>query len=209
MREEVGLAPEHVPEGGTAAAVDAIGGDDAEMQRGWHVEVDVKLVDLGAILGCVDVELDEAGHGFFAGGFSDAQVGRLAAERTDAAGLEAQAVEPALFGPDLAEPLGRKRGLDPAREEELSQRALDPELVERGLGGLHVAVMHLRRCHADLAGLAGLGGEGAFEYGVRGAVIAIHVRRRKRELGADALEAVPEGVFVQPAWRSRIIAGAE
>ena len=209
VREEVGPAAEHVAEGGSGAAVDDVGSHDAEVQRRRHVQVDVELVDLGAVFWRVDVELDEAGHGLFAGRLADAQVSGLAAGRADAAGLEAQAIEAALFGPDLAEPLGREGDLDASRKEQLTQRALDAEAIKGRLGGLKVAVMHLGGRHADLAGLAGLRGEGAFEHRVGGAVVAIHVRGRKRELGTDAFEAVPEGVFVQAAGSRRIIPSAE
>ena len=178
MREEVGPAAEYVAEGGTGPTVNALGSDHAEVQRRGHVEVYVELVDLRAVLGRVDVEFDEAGHGFFAGRLADAQVSWLAAGRTNPAGLEAQAIESALLGADLTEPLRRKGGLDPAGEEELSQRPFDAEAVEGRLGGFHVAIMHLGRRHADLAGFARLGGEGAVKDRVGGAVIAIHVRRR-------------------------------
>ena len=207
--EEIGPAAEHVAEGRAAAAVDAFGGHYAEVQRRGHVEVDVELVDLRTVFRGVDVELDETGDGLFAGGLADTQVRGLAAGRADAAGLEAQAIEPAVFWPDLAEPLGRKRGLDAAWEEQLAERSLDAEAIKGLLGRLHVAVMHLGRGLADLAGFAGLRGEGALEYRIGGTVVAIHVRRRKRELGADAFEAVPEGIFVQSAGSRRIVAGAE
>ena len=177
VREEVGPAAEYVAEGGTGPAVDALGGDYAEVQRRGHVDVDVELVDLGAVLGRVDVEFDEAGHGLFAGRLTDAQVGRLAAGRTNAAGLEAQAIESALLGADLSKPLGRKGGLDPTGEEELSERPLDAKAVQRHLSGLQVAVMHLSRGFADLAGVARLGGEGTIQHDVGGAVIPVHVRR--------------------------------
>ena len=209
VREEVGPAAEYIAEGGTGPTVNPLGGDHAEVQRCGHIEVHVELVDLRAILGRIDVEFDEAGHGLFAGGLADAQVSWLAAGRTNAAGLEAQAIESALLGADLTEPLRRKGSLDPAGEEELSERSLDAEAIQRHLGGLQIAVMHLSRRHAYLAGVAGFGGESPVEHRVGGAVIPVHVRRREGEGGADAIEAVPERIFVQAARDGGIVAHTE
>ena len=41
----------------------------------------------------------------------------LTTERADAASLEAQAVQAALFGADIAKPLRCERGFDPTGEE--------------------------------------------------------------------------------------------
>ena len=207
--EEIAGAAEDVAEGRAGPAVDDIGGHHAEVQLRRHVEIDIELVHFGAVLGRVDVEFDEAGDGLFAGRLTDAEVRRLAADGADAAGFQAETIEAAVFRSELAEPLGGQGGLDAAGEEQLTERALDAELIQRRLGFLQVAIMHLAGGLAHLAGFGGGRREGAVEHGFGGAVVAIHVRRRKREGRADALEAMPEGVFVQAARDGGVVAGAE
>ena len=131
MREDIGgAAGQGIAEGGTGSAVHAFCGHDGEVEARRHIEEDLELVDFRAVFRCVDIEFNEAGHGFFAGLFADAQMGRLAAQWTNAAGLDAHAVEPAVFRASFAEPLRGEGRRDASRVEEVAQWALDAESIQ-------------------------------------------------------------------------------
>ena len=158
VRENVGgSVGKAVAEGGSGSPIDAVGGHDGPVQRRRHVEIHLELIDLRAVLGGGDIELDESSHGFLAGGFADAQVGRLAAEWADAAGLDAQAIEPAVFRAGFSEPLGRQRGFDLTREDEVAHGALDAEFLQSLRHALAAAAAHFQCGLTNLAGLAGRG----------------------------------------------------
>ena len=96
--------------------------------------------------------------------------------------------------------------LDSAGEQEITQRALDAEPIQRLLLFLPAAVTQLGGRLADLASLAGRGGESAVEHDVRRAVIAVHMRRRERKLRPDAFKPVPQACLrsIPPVWPDRI-----
>ena len=81
-----------VAEGGTLSTVDHIGGNYRKLQSNRHLEEQFELIDLGTVLGCRDIEFDEAIYGILTGLFADAQVGRLAAGRAGTTGLETKFV---------------------------------------------------------------------------------------------------------------------
>ena len=98
---------ERVAEGRAPSPVDHVRGDHGKVQSRVGISKNTSnLIDLRTVLGCRDVEFDQALHGLLTSTLADAQVGRLATGRTDAAGLEAKFVEPAVFRARLAEPIG-------------------------------------------------------------------------------------------------------
>ena len=107
MREEISVsAGERVAKGRAPSPVDHVRGDHGKVQPRWHFQNHLHLIDLRTVFGCRDVEFNQALHGLLTGTLADAQVGRLAAGRTDAAGLQAKFVEPAVFRARLAKPIG-------------------------------------------------------------------------------------------------------
>ena len=115
MRENVAApAGERIAEGSAAPSVHDIGGHHGEMQVGRHLEKHLELINLRTVLRRRDVKFDQSLHSLLTGLLADAEVGRLAAGRADAAGLKRELVETAVLRPRLAKPVGLKAraGLD-------------------------------------------------------------------------------------------------
>ena len=86
---------------------------------------------LRAVLGSRDVKLDEPIDSLFTGPLADAEVRRLATNRPSAARLNADFVEPTVLRPDLPKPVRRKRVVNAAGIEQITQRPYDAEPVQR------------------------------------------------------------------------------
>ena len=209
MREDVAAAVEGVAEGCTGPTINDIGRDDAKVERHWHFQKHFELMHLRAVLGSRDVEIDEAIDSLFAGPLADAEVRRLAADRTNAARLNADFVKPAVLRTAVAKPVRRQRLMHVAGIKQMPQRALDTEPVHHFLLSLPAVVTQLGSGLANLASLARRNRKGTIQYEPRRAVVAINMGRRKRQLGPNPLEAVPQRVFVQFARFGRIVAHAE
>ena len=208
--EKVGLpARERSSEGPAAPAVDPVGGNHREMEVGRHFQKDLELINLRLVFRCREVEFDEAVHGFLAGSFADTQVSRLTSGRADSAGLEAHFVESAVLWPRLPKPVLLECDLDPAGEHQGAKWSFDTETVQGFLLFLPATVAQIGGCLADFSGFAGRGGKGTIEDEIRRAVVAIHVRWRERELRADTLKSMPQGILIQLPWLRRIIAHPE
>ena len=82
-------------------------------------------------------------------------------------------------------------------EQQVTQRPLDAETGNRLHLGLPAGVTQLRSGLADFLGLYAGHWEGSVEHDPRRAIVAIHMRRRERQLRTDALKTVPERVFIQ------------
>ncbi len=169
-------AAESAAEGRALAAVHHIRGHHAEVQRCGHFEKHLELIHLGFVFRRGDVELHHAIHRFFTRALADAQMGGLSAERADAAGLDAKLVKPAVLRPDLTEPVGRERILSVARKQQVTQRPLDAEAVQRRLLVLAAIVADVGGGLVDFARLGrGGNGKGAVQHQFRRAVVAIHM----------------------------------
>src|SRR6185369_11349148 len=152
---------------------------------------------LWAVLGGRDVKLDEPIDSLFTGPLADAEVRRLATNRPSAARLNADFVEPAVLRPDLPKPVRRKRMIHVARIQQMSQRSLDAEPVQRLLLILAAAVTQLGSRLANLASITRSHRKGPVQHEPRRAVIPIDMRRRERQLRPNPLEPMPQRVFVQ------------
>ena len=209
VREHVTTAAERIAESRALSPVHHIRGHHAKIQRGGHLKKHLKFIHLRLILRRGDVELDEPVHRFLARALADAQMSRLTTNRTNAAGLDAKLVEPAMLRPSLPEPVRRECVLDRAREKQPSQRLLDAKPIQHRLLILATAVAQFRRCLAQFACVARRIRKRTIQHQFRRAVVAIHMRRRERKLRADALKAMPAGVFIQFARLRGIVAHTE
>ena len=88
----------------------------------------------------MNVKLDERIHRFLTRALANAQVSHLPAGWAYATGLNAHFVEPTLLRPRISKPVGKKRVLDISGKEEVTQRPLDSEAVQRGLLLLSAAI---------------------------------------------------------------------
>ena len=195
---------------------DLVGCFHAEAQTCRQIEIHLRFIDLGVVFRGGDIQAEKPdGHPAFS--FcrdADGQVRRLAARRADAAGLDTDFVETAMFRTDaFSEPPGGKgrRPIDRvgARVDEAAQGPRDAEAIQYLLLPLPAIGKQLLRGLADFARLDARRGEGAIQHDARRAVITIHVRWRKRQLRPDAFEAVPAGVFVELSLLGGIIAHAQ
>ena len=196
-------------------AANLVGCFQAEAQVCRQIEIQLRFIDLGVVFRGSDIQAEEPGGqpAFTLCRDADGQVRRLAVRRADAAGLDADFIETAMFRTDaFSEPPGgegrRSVARVGARVDETAQRARDAEAIQYLLLPLPAIREQLLRGLADFAWLDGRG-EGAIQDDARRAVITIHVRWRKRQLRPDAFEAVPAGVFVELSLLGGIIAYAE
>ena len=198
------------------------------MQIHRHFEKHLEFINLRTVFRSGDVEFDNAFHVCTTGSFADAEVGGLTTFRTDSAGLKAKSVETTVLRTQysilanlpcrpgatvyimshpshpliITKPVWLERGLHSARKMEVTQRPFDSEFFQQFLLHLPATVAQLCRRLANLACLARGGWKSAVEHHLCRAVVAIHVRRRKRKLRADALIPVPERVLIQfPRFR--------
>ena len=153
VREEMTAAAQRIAEGGASSSIDHIRRHDAEVERHGHLEKHLELIHLRTVLGSREVKLNEAIDGLLAGPLPDAQMRRLAAERTNPAGLETHAIKPAVLRPRLSKPVGRERLLDITGVEEITQRPLDAKAIQHFLLGLPAVVTQFGSGLADLASL--------------------------------------------------------
>ena len=100
------------------------------MQCFRHLKEHFKLINLRAVLRSCDVKFDEPIDGILAGLFADAQVGRLATGRTNAAGLKAEFVETTVLRPGPSQPVIREGGLNASGEEKVTEWSFDAEAVQ-------------------------------------------------------------------------------
>ena len=79
-----------------------IAGLQVEAQPHRHLEGQLRLIDLGTVLRCSNINTDEPGcdRVFTFSRNADAQVCRLAPWRANSAGLDADFIEPAVFRTD-------------------------------------------------------------------------------------------------------------
>ena len=191
-------------------------GFQAEAQGCRQIEIQLRFIDLGVVFRGSDIHAEEPSGqpAFTLCRDADRQVRRLAAGRADAAALDADFIETAMFRTDaFSEPPSgegnRSVARVSARVDEATQRARDAEAVQYRLLPLPAIGKQLLCGLADFARLDARRGEGAIEHDARRTVIAVHVRRRKRKFRPDAFETVPAGVFVELTLLGGIIADAQ
>ncbi len=209
MSEDVRTAGESIPKRRSASPIHSVRCHNAEVQLSRHLEKHVELIHLRAVFRRGDVKLDQALNGLFAGFLTDAQMSRLSAARSNAARLQTHAIEPAMFRAGRSKPVRRQSILDSTRKQQVSQRTLDAEFVESFLLLLSAVVAKLCRCLSNFASLAGCFRVSAIQHNLGGSVVSVHVRRRKRELGTDPFEAVPQSILIQFPGHRRIVAHTE
>ena len=209
VREDVITAVERTAEGRSLSPVHPICGHHAEIQRRGHFEEHLELIHLRLVLRCRDVELDEPVHRLFARPLADAQMRCLATDRTNATGLDAELVEPAVLRPGLSEPMRCHRLLGVAGIKQMTQRSLDAETVQRRPLVFPAVVTDLGSGLADFARLDRRGRKRSVEHGHRRTVVTIYMRRRKRQLRPDAFKSMPQRILIQLARLRGIIVHAE
>ena len=188
--------------------VHGAGRNNAKVERGWHLEENLKFIDLRGILRSRKVEIQDTIDRLFAGRLANAQVRWLPTRWTDPTGLDANLVEAAVLWPGLSEPMRGECRLHAARKEQVSQRSLDTKSIQDCLLLFPAVVTQVGCRLSNLAGLSRYIREGAVENQARGAVVPIHVGRGESKLRADPFKAMPKSVFVQLPWLGRIIANA-
>ena len=121
-------------------AADLMAGFQAEAQGCRQIEIHLRFIDLGVVFRGGDIQAEEPGGqpAFTLCRDADRQVRRLAARRADAAGLDTDFVETAMFRTDaFSEPPGGegRRPVDRvgARVDETAQRPRDAEAVQHRL----------------------------------------------------------------------------
>src|SRR6056297_3304456 len=113
--------------------IDDVSRDDVEFKARGHLQTHFKFDNLRFIFGRHDIQFDEPFVGVFAGALADAKMSGLASRWADAADLHPSAIKAAMFGTRASEPIRPERLLQPAREDQSSQRSVDPESIEIGL----------------------------------------------------------------------------
>ena len=123
-------------------------------------------------------------------------MGRLSAGRTDTTGLQTKFVETAVFGAGFAKPIVGKCLIHPAGEKELAKRAFDTKPFEGFFLFFSTLISKVCCRLSDFPGFPFFLWECPVEHDLGRLVVAVDVRRRERELRADALVAVPERVLI-------------